>query len=234
MPSMPEWLPDFAAWTPDDWSALGTSLTAAVAIVAGFVAWRQLREARRLRLEQAQPYVVCFAERNPGHDQALDIVIRNFGTTVAREVTLQVSPPLMRSGHGGQPPGEVVLPATLPVLVPGQEWRTWWDLGSNRAESGLAGRHEVVVSYNDSQGKRLPSTPSVIDWGDFADRTWLVTHGMHEAATALRELSKTVTSFKYRPGGGLAAYVRDADAAEQRLREHRAEWLASGERVSVT
>jgi len=224
--SMPERLPDFAAWTPDDWSAFGTMITAAVAIVAGFVAWRQLREARGLRLEQAQPYVVCFADRTPGHDQALDIVIRNFGMTVAREVTLQVTPPLMRSGHGGRPPEEVVLPSTLPVLVPGQEWRTWWDLGSSRADSGLAGRHDVVVSYKDSQGKRLPETPSVIDWGDFADRTWLVTHGMHEAATALRDLSKTVTSFKYRGSGGLAAYVRDADAADQRLRAQREEWLS--------
>ena len=69
MQSMPDWFPDFAAWTPNDWSALGTIITAAVAIVAGFVAWRQLREARRLRLEQAQPYVVCFAERTAGHDQ---------------------------------------------------------------------------------------------------------------------------------------------------------------------
>jgi len=211
--------PDLAAWTPDDWSAFGTNVTALIALAAGVVAWRQLREARRLRLEQAQPYVVAFAERTPGHDQALDIVIRNFGTTAARDVTLEVTPPLMRSGHAGKPPEEVKLPGTLPVLVPGQEWRTFWDLGSNRADSDLISRHDAVVSYRDSQGKALPSTPSVIDWDDFSDRTWLVTYGMHETATALRELSKTVASFKYRGSGGLAAYVRDADTLDRRRRQ---------------
>ncbi len=211
--------PDFTAWTPDHWAALGTNVTALIALAAGVVAWRQLREARRLRLEQAQPYVVCFAERTPGHDQALDIVIRNFGTTAARDVTLTVTPPLMRSGHAGQPPEEVNLPDRLPVLVPGQEWRTWWDLGTSRADAELISRHDAVVNYKDSQGKPLPSTPSVIDWADFSQRTWLVTYGMHETATALRELSKTVAGFKYRMSGGLAVYVRDADAADQRRRQ---------------
>jgi hypothetical protein len=214
-------LPDLSAWTPDDWSAFGTNFTALIALAAGIVAWRQLREARRLRLEQAQPYVVCFAERTPGHDQALDIVIRNFGTTAARDIALKVTPPLMRSGHAGNPPEEVKLPAALPVLVPGQEWRTWWDLGISRAEVDLVSRHDAVVSYKDSQGKPLPPTPSVIDWEDFSDRTWLVTYGVHEVATALRDLSKTVASFKYRMSGGLAAYVRDADVMDRRERE---EW----------
>ncbi|TYP88445.1 hypothetical protein [Blastococcus xanthinilyticus] len=219
---MSPWGPDFAAWTPNDWAAFGTNATALIALAAGFVAWRQLREARRLRLEQAQPYVVCFAERTPGHDQGLDIVVRNFGTTVARDVTLTVTPPLLRSGRPDEPPEEVALPKQLPVLVPGQEWRTFWDLGSNRAQAEkLVSRHEAVVSYRDSQGKSLPPTPSVIDWDDFSDSTWLITYGMHEAATALRELSKTVASFKYRGNGGLAAYVRDADAIDQRLLQQR-------------
>ena len=218
--SVLERLPDLTAWTPADWEAAGTLATAAIAALAGIVAWRQLREARHLRREQAQPYVVCYAERTPGHDQGLDIVIRNFGTTVARDVTLEVTPPIMRSGHAGRPPERVRLPVALPVLVPGQEWRTWWDLGSNRVDTDLVGRHDVVVSYKDSQGKRLPATPSVLDWDDFSPQTWLVTYGMHETATALRELAKTVKSFKYRAGGGLAAYVRDADAADQRQREN--------------
>jgi hypothetical protein len=178
--------PDFAAWTADDWSALGTNMTALIAVAAGVVAWRQLREARRLRREQAQAYVVCFAERTPGHDQAVDIVIRNFGTTAAREVTVAVTPPLMRSGHAGRPPEPVELPAELPVLVPGQEWRTWWDLGINRSEGNLTDRHEVVVRYSDSQGEPLPPTPSVIDWGDFAQRTWLVTPGSCPPTPATR------------------------------------------------
>jgi hypothetical protein len=211
-------LPDFAAWTPDAWSAFGTNVTAVIALAAGFVAWRQLREARQLRREQAQPYVVCFAQRSPGHDEGVDIVIRNFGTTAARDVTVVVTPQLMRSGHvQGAPPEPVNLPTMLPVLVPGQEWRTFWDLGSSRANrTDLVDRHEVVVNYRDSQGTPLPPTPSVLDWGDFSEQVWLVTHGLHEAATALREINKTVKSFKNGNLGGLAAVVWDGDKQDQR------------------
>ncbi|MGY1712518.1 hypothetical protein ACI8AC_23705 [Geodermatophilus sp. SYSU D00758] len=221
-----DWLPNLAVWTPNDWTAFGTNLTALVAIAAGAVAWRQLGEARRLRKEQAQAYVVCYAEKTPGHLHAVDIVIRNFGLTAARDITVVVSPPLMRSGHAGRPPEAVVVPDQLPVLVPGQEWRTWWDLGTERVDSGLDGRYEVVIRYRDSQGKKLPPTPSVLDWADFESRQFVVTRGLHDAATALQEVSKTLKSFKDGPRGGVAAYVRDGDAADQRRRERYQEQLA--------
>ncbi|WP_139220483.1 hypothetical protein [Trujillonella endophytica] len=228
---MLDWLPDFTAWTPTDWAALGPYVTALIAVFAGAVAWRQLREARRLRREQAQPYVACFAEPTPGHDQGVDIVIRNFGTTIARDVTISISPDVMRSGGPGRPPEEVRLPTHIPALVPGQEWRTWWDLGPSRAELDLVGRHEVVVAYRDSQGKKLPPTPSVLDWEYFTQHTFLVTKGQHEMATALQELSKTVASFKYRHNGGFAAFVRNADALDQREREDMPRRMAHHRRL---
>jgi hypothetical protein len=215
-----DWLPDLAAWTPEDWSAFGTNVTAFIAVGAGLVAWRQLHEARRLREEQAQPYVVCYAERTSGHDQSVDIVIRNFGSTVARDVTLAVEPTLMRSGHAGRDPEPVHLPALIPALVPGQEWRTWWDLGTERVNfPDLPDRHEVLVIYKDGKRKRLPATPSVLDWRDFAIREWVVTKGVHEVATALEDIRRTVKSFQNSGRGGMAVFVRDGDAADQRQRE---------------
>jgi hypothetical protein len=72
-----------------------------------------MHEARKLREEQAQPCVVCYAEKTPGHDQSVDFVIRNFGTTVALDVTLTVEPTLMRSAHAGRGPEPVHLPAQV-------------------------------------------------------------------------------------------------------------------------
>ncbi|SOD98781.1 hypothetical protein SAMN06272739_2030 [Blastococcus haudaquaticus] len=228
-----DWLPAFTVWTPDDWSAFGTNVTAFIAVAAGLVAWRQLREARKLREEQAQPYVVCYAEKTPGHDQSVDIVIRNFGTTVARDVELTVQPSLMRSGHAGREPEQVHLPAQIPALVPGQEWRTWWDLGTARVDfPDLPDRHDVLVTYQDSKGKPLPSTPSVLDWRDFSTREWLVTKGVHEIATALQEIRRTVKSFQNSGRGGMAVFVRDGDAADQRQREARATAKAKHEELT--
>jgi hypothetical protein len=42
---------------------------------------------------------------------------------------------------------------------------------------------------------------------------------MHEIATALEEVRRTVTSFQHGGRGGLAVFVKDGDAADQRQRE---------------
>jgi hypothetical protein len=49
-------------WSPEAWSALATWTAAGVALAAGAVALGHLGEARRLRVEQAQPYAVAFME----------------------------------------------------------------------------------------------------------------------------------------------------------------------------
>jgi hypothetical protein len=112
--------------TADEWSALAGWATAAVALIAGGVAVGQLGEARRLRLEQAQPYVVVFMEASAAGSWYVDLVIRNFGTTATHDVRLEIEPAPHR--HAGRS-GVVWLPESIPVLVPGQEWRTFWDTG---------------------------------------------------------------------------------------------------------
>ncbi len=62
MMALPLWVPEFSGWQADDWSAFGTCTTAGVAVVAAAVAWRQVREARRLREDQAQPYIAVYIE----------------------------------------------------------------------------------------------------------------------------------------------------------------------------
>src|SRR4051812_14441218 len=79
---------DLARWvgldgyTPEQWSAFGTMLTAVVAIAAAGVAWAQVSHARRIRDEQAQPNVVIDFEESALRTH-LDLVIKNIGQTVA-------------------------------------------------------------------------------------------------------------------------------------------------------
>ena len=61
----------------EDWSAIAAVLTAGVALIAGGIAVFQLAEARRLRLEQAQPYVVLYAETARLGSKSLDVVVKN-------------------------------------------------------------------------------------------------------------------------------------------------------------
>ena len=206
--------PDFVAWRPEDWSALAAWVTAIVAVVAGTVAWRQLSEARRLRVEQAQPYVAVYMDRTPGHDHFIDLVVRNFGTTVARDIRLQITPQPRRAVQGNDPE-DVWLPAGIPALVPGQEWRTWWDFSPQRFKTELPDRHDALVSYSDSQHKELPSTPSVLDWAAYRGRLFVSTYGAHDAAVALQEIGKTLGSWQENIHGGHAVFVGDGTANQR-------------------
>lgn len=215
-------------WSAEAWAAIAAWLTASIALAAGFVAIGQVDEARRLRLEQAQPYVVVFMEPSPATSWCMDLVVRNFGATAAHDVQLRIDPaPRREAGEGG----DVWLPTTIPVLVPGQEWRTFWDSGQ-RMESDLPRRHEALVSFSDSQGRTLPPLRSILDWTAFEHRIAIDTYGIHHAAKALRQIEKTLTGWRESPKG-LAVFVRDGDAKDARDRERLADRRAERDRAET-
>ena len=130
-------------------------------------------EAERLRREQSQPYVVVFSEQLAAHRYVLDLVIKNFGTTAAYDVRVEITPAPRRSFDDHRGERDVWLPSQIPVLVPHQEWRTRWDLAHHRRNAGLPDRHEAVVSFTDSQGRGPDGTEGrfyyhfVLDWGAY-------------------------------------------------------------------
>jgi hypothetical protein len=188
---------------------------AGIAGIAGAVAVGQLGEARRLRVEQAQPYVVAFMEPSGAGRFFVDLVVRNFGTTAAHDVRLTIDPAPCRRRGPWQP---VWLPESIPVLVPGQEWRTFWDSG-RRWELDLPDRHEAVVAFKDSQGKELAPLRSVLDWSAHKDQTNLEVFGAHHAANALRDINKTIAKWHESGYAGLAVTAWDGDAATERRRQ---------------
>jgi hypothetical protein len=217
---------DITTWGASAWSALAAWVTAGVAVTAGAVAWSQLREARRLRLEQAQPYVVAYMEASEADPSFIDLVLRNFGTTAAINVKMIIDPAPRRSTQGAGEPEEVWVPDTIPVLVPGQEWRTFWDYSRDRLTTDLPKAHSVTVRFVDTRGEEHSSS-ATLDWGAFEGRHWVTVYGVHHAAKALRELEKTMKSMRESARGGVAVYVRDGDARDKALREQAAEFRAA-------
>lgn len=68
------WLSPWA-WTSSDWAGL----TFVVLVVAAFVAWRQVKEAQRLREEQARPFVII--DFHPW-STIIELKIKNVGTSL--------------------------------------------------------------------------------------------------------------------------------------------------------
>lgn len=205
----------FLGLPAEAWSALASWSAVLFAVVAGLIARGQLREARRLREEQAQPYVVAYAESSQVGEWVIDLVVKNFGATAATGVRVEFDPPLRRAASGEE---AVDFPEVIPVLVPQQEWRTFWDTGIARLQSELPDRHVATVCFSDSHERELPPYTFVLDWKPMKAREVITVYGPHHAAKALRELSKEVKTWREGAGGGVSVYARDGDARDERVR----------------
>jgi hypothetical protein len=181
-----------SSWPPEAWTALAAWVTAAIALVAGIVAWRQLSEARRLRREQAQPYVAVFMDHSGADPKFMDLVVRNFGKTAATDIVVRIDPAPQRAAASEGGYEKVWLPDRLPTLVPGQEWREMWDFTPDRAATDLPNHHEAVVTFKDPQGGKHCFS-YILDWGTIRNRMSVKVYGIHDAAKALREIGKTLS-----------------------------------------
>jgi len=188
-----------------------------VAVVASTAAFRQLREARQLRLEQSQPYVAVFMEASEIDPGFVDLVIRNFGATAAINIEIEVDPPPQQAA-GDKDPRDLWIPEVLPTLVPGQEWRTFWDYIRRRSAAELPNKATASVKFTDPQGRPYEFT-YVLDWEPYAMRGNLVVYGSHHAAKALREIEQSIKKWSESIHGGLAVTVRDGDVKDAKRRE---------------
>lgn len=218
--------------TPEAVSAAASVVAAVAAVGTLVIAWfaaryakrqvegarDQLDEARTLRKEQAQPYVVASMDNSTASPRIIDLVIKNLGATAAHDVTLISDPPMKRTGASDY---DDVWPAgtRIPILVPGQEWRTVWDSSYERFNSheALPTEYRVTLTFKDSTGASY-TFEAVLDWRVFKSRLWVDTKTTHDAAKALDAMSKTMKKWSESVHGGLAVYSRDGDAKDARRR----------------
>lgn len=205
---------------PDAWTASATWAAVVVALVAVVVGRRQLQEARTLRKEQAQPYVTVFAEDSGSDPRLIDLVIKNFGKTAATDVRVVFSPPPDSALWRENPALAFMVPDVIPVLVPGQEWRTLWDFTPDRqAAKDLSDQYTATVTFNDSKGNPVDAEYRfVIDWRMLINRGFAKVYNMHDAAEALREISMVLRDVKAQHG--IKVVTRNGDAIDDRARDY--------------
>ncbi|MGA9674272.1 MAG: hypothetical protein WBR28_03160 [Mycobacterium sp.] len=136
---------------------VGALLTAVVAIVAAIYAKRQLDEAKKAR----NPQVIAFLDPESNDPQWVDLVFKNFGGRPAIGVKFTIDPrPKESTDDEGNPIPirDTPLPAEIPLLPPGGEWRTRWDFVPIRAKSELPDRHKVEITYKDRSGREYPKS----------------------------------------------------------------------------
>jgi hypothetical protein len=202
-------------WIRDRWhdvtnAGSGTWLAVALwaAVVLGIVALvyvsRQLKRNRDLKVEQMRPHVAMFMEPHAADWHVVELVVRNFGQTAAFDIEFSfLNPPTVaryENAHDGMVDiAELRLPGELPVLAPGQEWRTVWDSSLDRYELGgsIEWRFVGTVTYHDRPDHKA-GWRKVKDWDDLqpVQRVELMTtHDLAKREKQKLELLRTVLTY---------------------------------------
>lgn len=154
-----------------------------VLIVAAVVAWRQVQEARTLREEQNRPFVVMDFDVD---DPWIFVTVTNLGTSLARDVSFEITPPLQSSLD--DTPELTMITNGIRTLPPNKVYKTFWDGFIQRSDTDLPDHYGVVVSYTDEKGKRKFSEPLDLDLGIYKGFSVLVRKDIHHVHEILKSI----------------------------------------------
>lgn len=177
---------DRVAWL----AAIAVWVQALAVIVAFLVAFSQVAESRRLRLETLRPFVIVTLESTVG--PFVDIVIRNIGPIIAKEVRFEYEKPLKRGTEERYSGAEAILDAGLASIAPGQEVRTIFEYANDRLVDGkpdpdLPHRWEVRVKYSDSELRPFEEE-QVLDLQPVLARIYIDRKDIHDVHAELKKI----------------------------------------------
>lgn len=145
--------------TAAEWQAVGALGTLMVAIVAASYAWKQVVEARELRREQAQPYVLATPIPELSEGRQACLVIKNYGPRPAHDIAVHfpgaaVVVPSKDSHSQGTWSGTRDLRMAVSTLAPGQEIYECISIMDETDDEGVRSA-DVIVSYTDSSNEKF-------------------------------------------------------------------------------
>ncbi|HET9874735.1 MAG TPA: hypothetical protein VFQ37_03090 [Mycobacterium sp.] len=242
---------------PETWLAWAAWLAIVITVLALIYLNRQLQRNRRLAAEQTRPQVSMFMEPHAADWHVIELVVRNFGKTPAYDVRFSFPhpPTVARDETASDGYAEVValqLPDELPMLAPGQEWRTVWDSAIDRGEVGdaIESRFTGVVSYSDSPEQPRGWWPwrrerprfenkVTLDWNELppVKRVELLTnHDLAKREKQKLELLRSLLTYFYyasketRPD----VFRNEIERINRAARESQDRWRSLGQRADDT
>lgn len=205
------WTSAIVALSANEWTAVGTVVTAGVAVCAAAFAALQVLEPRRAREDQTRPFVVVDIQPGTAWSNLLDLVIENIGTTAARDVLITFDPALKQSHDDGYVITEsALIKDGIRMLPPGRRIKVFFDASHDRVNTDLPMRYDVTVQLKDARGRRQPDQQYTIDMGYMYGTTEIREYGLHDAAKAITEIQKSVKKWSD-IHGRLKVWVRDED-----------------------
>lgn len=194
----------------ETWLTVGVWALVGVVLIALIYSRIQIKRSRDIGAQTTRPYVTVYMEPHAADWHVIELVVRNFGQTAAYDIQLSwVNPPTVadyENEHDGKVEiSELQLPSHLPILAPGQDWRTVWDSALERyqLEGPVESAFEGVVKYYDNprgRGHKRRAYESVIslDWANLqpVQRVELMTsHDLAKRERNKLELLRAVMAY---------------------------------------
>jgi hypothetical protein len=134
---------------PDEWTAWWTFMLVLVSAAAAIIAYVQYRSARA-------PYVVVYLRPEPENISWAQLIMVNYGRTVAFAVRLRFDPPFLRAWYQSDEPTDTLgetalLTRGLVALPPNEPYAFRLDVYRQRkvSDQPLPSRFDVSVIYRD-------------------------------------------------------------------------------------
>ena len=204
-----------------DWFAAGAAVvTMGVAAYAAWYAKRQVDHAREERADRNRPFVTVALE--PSHSLVANIVIRNNGATLAKDVRFTFDPPWVSSDPKSTKIRESkIWTEGIPSLVPGAELRIFADTFPERHKTDLPTSYSVQVTCRGADGATFSET-YVLDFDVFHGYSTATLYGVHELADAVRAMSRKMDGWSEHVGGPLSVVTRDGEKIDAEEEEYLA------------
>jgi hypothetical protein len=207
------------ARTAEQWQAIGAVGTLLIALLAAAVAAVQVREARRLRVEQSLPQIVVDFE---SRSIIIEIAISNTGPTTARDVKVTFDPPLqsvlIESGRTKMLSSKLINEG-IQSMPPGKKYRLMFEDAPKRYQrDDLPRTYTATATYRDTSGKKHTAT-YVLDFDTYYGYNTVTLYDTHDAAKALKDMQSLMKNWS-EFGAGLKVFTRDGDAKDQRMWDH--------------
>jgi hypothetical protein len=171
-----------------------------VVVAAAVFGWRQLSEAKKLREDQTQPFVVVDLVES-GVDKFWDLEIKNIGATMARDVHFEFDPALQSSLEHVDFSQLRIIQEGLKTLAPGKKFHTSFDFGPSRYEAGLPDIYEVRVTYRGPRGSRVYNDTMHLDVGLYWNRSSVRIYRVHDIYKEIKKLREGLPRWLRRSNG---------------------------------
>src|SRR5215217_506250 len=101
-----------------DFVAFAQVASAVATVVLAAVAWLQVQEVRKARMEQQRPHVIVDADYS--HRDIISVVVRNIGAGAAKNISFSFSSPLESTLTDPFDPSKKFTVSDLPYLTQGR------------------------------------------------------------------------------------------------------------------